>query len=94
MDTVFEIFKLSIFLFILTLNLKSEFSKVFVLIPYPSDPNNKIFFPLQLFFVKSLVADASNALTQKSFVFKNFIAVFKLETLNIFKNSIPPLALL
>ena len=54
----------------LTLNLKSEFSKVFVFIPYPSDPNNKIFFPLQLFFVKSFVADASNALTQKPFVFK------------------------
>ena len=36
----------------------------------------------------------SNALTQKSLLFKYFKAVFKFETLNIFICSAPPLALL
>ena len=94
MDTVFEIFKLSILLFICTLNLKSEFSNVFAFIPYPSDPNNKTFFPFQLFFVKSCLEDISKALIQNSFVFRNFKAVFKLETLKILICSVPPLALL
>ena len=91
---MFDIFKLSILWFISTLNLKSEFSKVFAFIPYPSDPNNRTFFPLQLFFVKSFDAETSNALTQKSFPFKNFNAEFKFETLNILICSVPPLALI
>ena len=45
-ETVFEIFKLSILLFILTLKLKSEFSNVLVFIPKPSDPNYKTFLPI------------------------------------------------
>ena len=76
------------------MNLKSEFSKFFALIPNPSDPNNKTFFPPQLFLVKSFEALISKALTQKPFVFKNFSAVFILETLNILICSVPPLALL
>ena len=68
METVFEIFRLSILSLILTLNLKSEFSRVFALIPYPSDPNNNTFLPFQLFFVKSFVPETSNALTQNSLV--------------------------
>ena len=68
-DTVFDMFKLSILPFIFTLNLKSEFSKVFALIPYPSDPKSNTFFPFQLFVVKSFVALTSNALIQKSLDF-------------------------
>ena len=86
--------RLSILLFIFTLNLKSEFSKVFAFIPYPSDPKSRIFFPFQLCFVKSFFAVISNALTQNSFVFKNFKVVFILETLKILICSVPPLALL
>ena len=62
--------------------------------PYPSEPNNNIFLPFQLFFVKSFVPETSKALTQNSLVFKNFNAVLRLETLNIFMCSVPPLALL
>ena len=91
---MFEIFKLSILLFILTLNLKSEFSKVLALIPNPSDPNNKTLFPFQLFVVKSFVALTSNALIQKSLDFKYFKEVFTFETLKILICSAPPLALL
>ena len=40
------------------------------LIPNPSDPNSKTFFPFQLFVVKSLLADTSKALIQKSLDFK------------------------
>ena len=87
-------FKLSISLFIYTLNLKSEFSNVFAFTPYPSEPNNKTFLPFQLFFVKSFFALTSNALTQNSLVLRNLRAVFKFETLKIFRYSAPPLALL
>ena len=93
-ETVFDIFKLSIFLLISTLNLKSECIKVFDFKPNPSDPKSNIFLPFQILFEKSLVADTSKALTQKSFVFKYFRVVLILETLNIFKCSVPPLALL
>ena len=83
-DTVFDIFKLSIFPFILTLNLKSEFSKVLALIPNPSDPKSNTFFPFQLFVVKSLVALTSNALIQKSFDFKFRVQMNNtIESLNI-----------
>ena len=68
---------------ILTLNLKSEFSRVFAFIPYPSDPKSSTFFPFQLLFVKSFVPDISNALTQNSLDFKYFNAVLRLETLKI-----------
>ena len=91
---MFEIFKLSTFLFIFTLNLKSEFIKVFDFKPKPSEPNNNTFLPFQLLLVKSLVAEISNALIQNSLVFKYFNEVFMLETLKIFKCSVPPLALL
>ena len=87
-------FKLSILLLILTLNLKSEFSKVFALIPYPSEPKSKIFFPFQSCFVKSFLALISKAETQNSFVFKNFNAVPIFDTLKILICSVPPLALL
>ena len=87
-------FKLSILSFILTLNLKSEFSKVLALIPNPSDPKSKIFFPFQSCFVKSFLALISNALTQNSLLFKYLRAVFRFETLNILICSVPPLALL
>jgi hypothetical protein len=87
-------FKLSILLFILTLNLKSEFSKVLALIPNPSEPKSKTFFPFQTCFEKSFFALISNALTQNSFVFKNFNVVFTLATLKILICSTPPLALL
>ena len=87
-------FKLSILLFILTLKLKSEFSKVFAFIPKPSEPKSKIFFPFQLCFVKSFFALISKELTQNSFVFRNFKAVLILETLKILICSVPPLALL
>ena len=80
--------------FIFTLNLKSEFSKVLAFIPKPSEPNSSIFFPSQLCFVKSFFALISNALTQNSFVFKNFRAVLTFATLKIFICSVPPLALL
>ena len=79
-NTVFEIFKLSILLSIFTLNLKSDLSNVFALMPNPSDPNNKTFFPSQLFLVKSFEALISKALTQKPLVFRNLSAVFILET--------------
>ena len=79
---MFEIFKLSIFPFILTLNLKSEFSKVLALIPKPSDPNNRTFFPFQLFLVKSFDALISKALIQKSLDFRYFNEVFIFDTLN------------
>ena len=79
---------------ILTLNLKSEFSKVLDFIPNPSEPNKITFFPFQLLLVKSFVAETSNALTQKSLVFKNLNEVLILETLKIFICSAPPLALL
>ena len=62
--------------------------------PNPSDPNNKTFFPFQLFLVKSRLDEISKALIQNSFVFRNFKAVFKLDTLKIFMCSAPPLALL
>ena len=68
----------------MTLNLKSEFSKVFALIPNPSEPKSKIFLPFHLCCVKSFLALISNALTQKSLVFKNFNVVLILATLNIF----------
>ena len=60
-------------LFIFTLNLKSECIKVFDFKPNPSEPNNKTFLPSQLLFVKSLVAETSNALTQKSLVLRKKI---------------------
>ena len=91
---MFDIFKLSILSLIFTLNLKSEFSNNFRFIPKPSDPKSKIFFPLHLFSVKSFEPSTSNALTQKSLVFKNLKVVLIFETLNIFKCSTPPLALL
>ena len=91
---MFEIFKLSIFLFILTLNLKSECIRVFDFKPNPSDPNSSIFFPFHLLVVKSLVAETSNALTQKPLVFKNFKEVLIFGTLKTFRYSAPPLALL
>ena len=69
-------------------------TNVFDYKPYPSEPNKRTFFPFQLLLVKSFEAEISNALTQKFLVFKNLKAVFKLETLNIFKCSAPPLALL
>ena len=81
-------------MFIFTLNLKSDFSKVFALIPNPSDPNNSNILPFQLFVVKSFVALTSKALTQKSLDFKYFIEVFIIETLKILMCSAPPLALL
>ena len=46
--------------------LKSECIKVFDFKPNPSEPNNSTFFPFQLLLVKSLFAETSNALTQKS----------------------------
>ena len=51
-DTEFEILRLSIFLLISILNIKSECSKVLFFNPNPSEPNNKTFFPFQSFFVK------------------------------------------
>ena len=81
-------------LFISTLNLKSEFSKVLALIPKPSEPKSKTFFPFQLCLVKSFFALISNALTQNSLVFKNFNVLFTLATLKILICSTPPLALL
>ena len=86
-------FKLSMFLFILTLNIKSELDKVFDFNPNPSDPNKSTFLPFQLFSVKSFFAETSNALIQKSFVFK-YLVVLIFETLKIFICSAPPLALL
>ena len=87
-------FRLSILLLISILKIKSEFFIVWFFKPKPSEPNNNIFLPFQLCFVKFLLAFASKALTQKSFVFKNFKVVFKLATLKIFRCSTPPLALL
>ena len=68
-DTLFDIFKLSILLLIFTLNLKSGFSKVFALIPNPSEPKSKI-FSHGLCLVKSFFALISKALIQNSFVLK------------------------
>ena len=83
-DTVFDIFKLSILSFILTLNLKSEFCKVLAFIPNPSEPNNNTFLPFQSFLVKSFVADTSNALIQNSFDFKFRVQMNDtIESLNI-----------
>ena len=59
-DTVFEIFKLSIFLLISTLNLKSECIKDFVFKPNPSDPNNNILLPFHFISVKFLSPFVSN----------------------------------
>ena len=81
-------------LLILTLNLKSEFSKVFALIPNPSDPKSNTFLPFQLFFAKSFLALISKALTQKFLVLRNFNVVLIFATLKIFICSVPPLALL
>ena len=82
-DTVFEIFRLSIFLLISILKLKSAFFNVFSFKPYPSDPKSNTFLPSQLWLVKSFFAWTSKALTQKLFFFNKFNAVFKLETLKI-----------
>ena len=93
-ETVFDIFKLSILLFIFTLNLKSECIRVLDLSPKPSDPNNNIFFPFQLFEVKSLVAETSKALIQKFLVFKYFNELMLAGTLagvemGLMKSKIP-----
>ena len=56
--------------------------------------NNKTFLPNHLCEVKFFLADESNALIQKSLVFRNFKDVLIFDTLNIFKCSAPPLALL
>ena len=47
-------------------------TKVLALIPNPSEPKSRTFFPFQACFVKSFLALISNALIQNSLVFKNF----------------------
>jgi len=82
------------YLLIPILNTKSDLDIVLSFRPKPSDPKSKTFFPSHLWFVKSFLAFESKELIQKFLVFRNFKAVFTLETLNIFKYYVPPLALL
>ncbi len=60
MAALLEIFKLSIFLLILIFTRKSAYLLVCFFIPNPSDPNNKILFPLHLTSVKSFLLFTSN----------------------------------